>query len=234
MKLKIALPLAALMTLSYAFLAPSKDDEPYSIRSLPDLINQTSAVVEARVKSIHYEYTEPHGPRTVTELSVISVPFGQYKNSILTIRTLGGPLPDGTEIAITEMPHLRREGTYYIFLRNTNWFLSPALPAVFRRENLDGREILVTPDGLALRRISESGFEFTDEQVFSNTIEMEDPFAPPKLLAHHNTTEAISPSAFLQQLEGIRGKLGLSFTGSTKTNPRRVGTSWLSFFSDSE
>ena len=87
-----------------------------------------AAVVEGHVEDVSHRYDDIEGPRTVATLSRLVVHLGSLgavAPPSVEIRSFGGPLPDGREVLATHVPALLPGKRYLVFLRNTEWTLSP-------------------------------------------------------------------------------------------------------------
>jgi len=130
-------------------------------RSLGDVLEQTAAVIEASVEDVQFRYDEIEGPRTVATLGRILVRLGRAipeDLSTLEIRSFGGLLPDGREIAATDVPRLGLGERYVVFLRNTDWTLSPvAFGLALRVVTFGNTEALVDQSGRLVIGVSSYG-----------------------------------------------------------------------------
>ena len=116
---------------------------PTSAQTFEEVLRQTAAVVEGSVEDISYRYDEAEGPRSVATLSRLVVHIGSLGKTApntIELRSFGGPLPDGREMFATHVPALLPGKRYVLFLRNTDWSLSPvAFEMAFRVEEIDVR-----------------------------------------------------------------------------------------------
>jgi len=103
---------------------------PTRALGLEDALRQTAAVIEGNVVSVRYDYDEEQGPRTVATLERLVVRLGKLGErapSSIELRSFGGFLPDGREVIATHVPHLAEGARVVVFLRNTEWTLSPVM-----------------------------------------------------------------------------------------------------------
>lgn len=131
-----------------------------AVRDLKSAIAQTAAVVEGRVVDIQHEFSEAEGPWTRVTLADVKAHMGSSPSTV-EIRHFGGPLPNGKMMIATELPAFVQGGRYVVFLRNTAWNLSPVVGELaLRAERVEGREVLVNSDGLAVTGVGKQGVEF--------------------------------------------------------------------------
>ena len=124
---------------------------PTPADTLAAVLRQTAAVVEGDVEDVSFHFDEVEGPRTVaivTNLFVHLGSLGKAPPSSMEIRSFGGFLPDGREITATHVPELAPGKRYVLFLRNTEWTLSPiAFGHVFRLDTVGTKRALVDAYG---------------------------------------------------------------------------------------
>jgi hypothetical protein len=124
---------------------------PSPAHTLEQVLRQTAAVVEGHVEDVSYRYDEVEGPRTVATLSRLVVHLGSLGPALppaVEIRSFGGRLPDGREVLATHVPALLPGKRYLVFLRNTEWTLSPiAFDQAYRIETVASVPVLVDPHG---------------------------------------------------------------------------------------
>jgi len=113
------------------------------------LFEQSAALVEGTVDRIRYTFDERRGPREEITFRGVTVHLGTEPFPPLVVRTLRGPLPDGSFLDPTEQPRFVRGATYLLFLRNTSWFYTPVLEAL-RVERVASREVLIDQQGFAV------------------------------------------------------------------------------------
>ena len=133
---------------------------PDRFDSIGTLLPQLYAVVRGTVADISYDYLDCQGPRTVVKLRSVETLIGARTDRELELRTFGGPLPNGNYVAASELPRYVADGSYVVFLRNTDWRFSPVMgDLVFREEVIADRPVLVDSDGVAVSGVSEVGVE---------------------------------------------------------------------------
>ncbi|MDC3952987.1 hypothetical protein [Polyangium jinanense] len=124
---------------------------PSPVDTLADVLRQTAAVIEGDVEDVSFHFDEVEGPRTVATVKNVFVHLGSLGKSppsSLQIRSFGGYLPDGREIVATHVPELATGKRYFLFLRNTEWTLSPiAFGHVFRLDTVGKKRALVDAYG---------------------------------------------------------------------------------------
>lgn len=134
---------------------------PSPAHTLEQVLRQTAAVVEGHVEDVSYHYDEVEGPRTVATLSRLVVhlgALGAVTPPAVEIRSFGGPLPDGREVFATHVPALLPGKRYLVFLRNTEWTLSPVVfDHAFRVESVASVPVLVDVHGRLVMDVRAGG-----------------------------------------------------------------------------
>jgi len=123
-------------------------DSNKAVNGPRDAMDEVASIVQGRVASISYTYDPQAGPRTVAHFEKVVVHAGPSAGSSLTLATMGGPLPNGTALAIPELPEFEAGKTYIVFLTAAEWFYSPVVGEyAFRVEPADGVDRVVTLTG---------------------------------------------------------------------------------------
>lgn len=121
---------------------------PLPLESSQQILAQTATIFRGVLKEVKFTYDDCAGPRTNYVFSNSSTLAGTQIDPNVTLKVLGGPTPKGTWIRVSELPQLALDSEYVAFLRNTDWTFSPVVGnLVFRRENVNGREVLIAPTG---------------------------------------------------------------------------------------
>jgi hypothetical protein len=130
------------------------------------LLPQLQSVVHGVVSEISYDYLDCEGPRTVVTLRRVEALLGGNVEDTIELRVLGGPLPNGSYVAATELPRFVEGASYVLLLRNTDWRFAPVMgDLAFREENLFDRPVLIDSDGFAVTGVSDIGIERNSEQI---------------------------------------------------------------------
>lgn len=139
--------------------APPGAAPPRQVADLASAIDQTSAVIEATIGAIAYEYSDAEGPWTRVTLTDVKSHLGAVPAK-LELLQFGGPLPNGRFMVAAELTRFVKGHRYVVFLRNTAWNLSPVVgDLAFRVESVDGNEVLVNSTGQAVVGIDGRGPE---------------------------------------------------------------------------
>jgi len=163
----VASALAAIVISTAAALAQERDELladlifPAPFSTLRLLAPQIYSVVRGTVDDIHFEYDDCLGPRTVVRFREVEVILGgALEDRSFELRDIGGPLPNGVFVGVTELPRYVLGGDYVLVLRNTDWRYSAVIgDLAFRAETVAGKEVLVNTDGFAASGVSELGIE---------------------------------------------------------------------------
>jgi hypothetical protein len=138
-------------------IAPLK---PAPIDGFESAVRQTAAIAEGLVSEIQYEYSEEEGPWTRVVLSNVRAVAGAAPATV-EIRQFGGPLPNGALMVAAELPVFVLGKEYIVFLRNTEWNVSPVVgDYAFRVDQVDNAEVVVNSDGQPVRQVGPAGFDF--------------------------------------------------------------------------
>ena len=122
------------------------------------MLSQTAAIVEGDLSDVQFTYDDCAGPRTNYVLTNARTLAGSTVPSQVKISILGGPMPDGSWIKVSELPRLALDSHYVVFLRKSDWTFSPVVAnLIFRRETIGGREVLIHPDGQLVTGWNDSG-----------------------------------------------------------------------------
>jgi hypothetical protein len=136
----------------YQKIAPAPLDGPEL------MLAQTASVFTGTLKDVKFTYDDCAGPRIHYVFSDSTTLMGTQLESQVAVKVLGGPTPHGTWVEVSELPRLALDSQYVVFLRNTDWTFSPVVGnLVFRREILDGREVLVDVMGRAVTGWGDDG-----------------------------------------------------------------------------
>ena len=131
----------------------------------PSPLLGVSSVVRADVASLRYELDDQYGPRTVAALAntVIIAGAAPVGNEI---SELGGPLPDGSVLGVSDSPRLEVGGEYYFFLGSDPWLYSPIwADLVFRVVHSLGRDYVVGMAGYPVAKFDSNGISFAGQRV---------------------------------------------------------------------
>jgi hypothetical protein len=138
-------------------IAPLK---PAPIDGFESAVRQTAAIAEGLVTEIQYEYSEEQGPWTRVVLSNVRAIAGDVPPTV-EIRQFGGPLPNGALMVAAELPVFVLGKEYIVFLRNTEWNVSPVVgDYALRVDQVDYAEVVVNSDGQPVRQVGPAGFDF--------------------------------------------------------------------------
>ncbi len=156
---------------SIARAAPASAPKARAVVDLASALAQTAAVVEGTVRELRAEYNDAEGPWTRIVLGDVQVHLGALPKAevgeagspaqparSLELWQFGGSLPNGRLVVAAELPVLTKGKRYLLFLRNTEWNVSPIVGLwALRVEPLGSGEALVTSDGQAVLGAGEAG-----------------------------------------------------------------------------
>ncbi len=139
---------------------------PAPLDTAAQKLAQTAAIFRGKLKNVGFTYDSCGGPRTEYVFGSASTLAGVAMPADLTLKVLGGPIPSGSWVSVSEQPRLALDAEYVVFLRNTDWTYSPIVSdLVFRVEALGGREVLVNAQGRVLVAWNEDGAQFSAAAV---------------------------------------------------------------------
>ena len=131
---------------------------PGAVNSSEQVLAQTATIFRGVLKDVQFTYDDCAGARTNYVFSNSTSLIGTQVQPQVTLRVFGGPTPYGTWIDASTLPQLALDSEYIVFLRNTDWTFSPIVgDLVFRREMIDGHEVLVNPLGRAVTGWGDNG-----------------------------------------------------------------------------
>ncbi|MRG93891.1 hypothetical protein [Polyangium spumosum] len=202
---------------------------PSPADTLAAVLRQTSAVIEGDVTDVSFRFDEVEGPRTVATLTNVSVHLGSLGPSTpssVEIRSFGGYLPDGREIIATHVPELAPGKRYFLFLRSTEWTLSPiAFGHVFSLETLGAKRALVDAYG---RLVVGVGAEevLTGPLFWTRPSGPLDPSTPPRRatwITEADVDRALDPEELAEALRTFARATGAWPRGSFSPAPMSAG-----------
>jgi hypothetical protein len=213
--------LAAALVASWSRGATADTRSP--INSPREALANTAAIVEGDVARIAYTFDRTAGPRTVVTLSDLAVHFGRYADRNLDLATLGGPVDERKWLYIPELPELKEDTRYLVFLTNVDWFFNPVVAEyVFRVEpGPRGADVLIAPSGHAVLGFSAEGVELSPEPVVDTQVDFLTPNAKLRLLdgASVVLADAMPKDAFLAAVRDLMRDVPLQ--GELQTSPSR-------------
>ena len=128
---------------------------------MQELIRTSSHIVLARVTSVDADAGDESMPRTRVVFERIET-IGPDPGPVFHFDLPGGYLADGRFAALVGAPAFAVGETYLFFVRAGEWLLTPMTNAhlsVFRAVVVGDVTCLVTPEGHAVERVDDRGFE---------------------------------------------------------------------------
>lgn len=110
-----------------------------------NLLTRVGAVVSARMSKVRNTYDERIGPRTVYDLEDVETACGSVPDG-MTVSLLGGPLPDGRTLTVTDLPTFVEGRRYLIAFADVPLGTEQVLER-FRLEQVGGRVLALTDSG---------------------------------------------------------------------------------------
>jgi hypothetical protein len=189
-----------------------------------DALASTAAIVEGTVTENANTFDKTAGPRTVATLSDVRTDFGSFRDTTLSLATLGGPINDKQGLLIPELPILTGDTRYLVFLTNATWFFSPVVENyVFRIENdAAGNEVLITPSGYLVLGLASDGLALSDNPVIDTQVDLGKPTAKLPLLDGAVLTGAMSKTTFLAVVGRLLRTTPLQGAFATSPDASRV------------
>ena len=156
----LACALAPLAATDVRAQAKSQPDiiAPRTFTTMKDLVPQIQSVIQGVVEDVHFDYDDCAGPRTIIRLTGVETLLGGPHEQKIELRTFGGPLPNGSFMAASELPRYVLGARYLLVLRNTDWRFSPVIgDLAFRQELIAGKQVLVNTDGFGVTGVDDAG-----------------------------------------------------------------------------
>ena len=181
----------------------------------PHPLKGVAAIVEADVVASRYTFDSTLGPRTEVTLANITVHAGNPPTQNV-FSHLGGPMPNGKFLMVSEFPVLHPGSRYLFFFAGEPLPLTPVWARLaFRVESLSGRKIVVSPTGHPLIKFGINGAEFGTTQLF-DPANQPDPLGPLPLSATANLTapdvaSALDVATFAQSARDVANSVGAVF-----------------------
>lgn len=150
----------------------------------PHPLSSVAAIVEGDVTSIRTAYDEQAGPRTIAVIERAKAHAGIVP-STFEIAQLGGPLPDGSFLTVSETPQFTVGAHYIVFLTSQRWIYSPIwADLAFRVERFGTKDVVIGPQGLAVVNFSVSGVQFGNTPLLTSApLEARTPTVGPALVS---------------------------------------------------
>jgi len=119
-----------------------------------------ASVIEGDVIKVWNSYDAALGPRTNVELSNVVTHIGNPLPRT-TFSQLGGPLPDGTEIMVQELPAFTMGARYILFFGQNGTVYGPIWARLaFRVERPNGKPVVLGPEGHPVLHFGVEGVHF--------------------------------------------------------------------------
>ncbi len=195
---------------------------------LDDILEHTSAIIEGDVKLLSHEYSEVEGPRTVYQVSGVSVhlssPHAKIDSTFL-LRVFGGPLPGGRSVAATHLAPLVDGKRHVLFLERDRWWASPVIYRYsFTVEDIGDRQVLVDHHGRLVTGISGGGAE-AGPRVLSPNDELRPErgtFVDPSA----DDGSGLTVDDFVQRIREHAERNAISMSGVFSKSPAVFAASW--------
>ena len=131
---------------------------PESFEKSTKIFAQTATVFSGVLKEVRFTYDPCAGPRTHYIFEEATTVIGTPVRGELTLKSFGGPTPNGRWMDWSEGQKFALHSRYIVFLRNTDWTYSPILgDLAYRIERVAGREVLLSSTGRAVVGWGETG-----------------------------------------------------------------------------
>lgn len=205
--------------------APAAAPKARAVVDLASALAQTAAVVEATVQELRSEYRDAEGPWTRVVLSDVQVHLGALPGPAakrLELWQFGGALPNGRLVVAAELPVFTKGKRYLLFLRNTEWNVSPVVgPWALRVESAGplGKEALFTSDGQVVLGADERGLSLGPSLY--EPAPFDGSAAPPRAAASPAASPAALPDrgALLAALKAAMAEQKLQASGAFLERP---------------
>ena len=194
-------------------------------RKAPHPLAGVASIIEADVTAARYTFDDSLGPRTEVTLDNIVVHAGNAPAEKV-FSQLGGPLPNGHYMGISELPVLHPGSRYILFLAATPWFYTPIWTGLaFRVEPIGDRKIVLGLHGRPVLSFDSTGVRFGRTQMVDPQTQ-KDPLQPLPRVASFSTSlpdvaNALDASTFGQAAMAAAKTVGAPLgTASLRAVPR--------------
>jgi len=204
---------------------------PRPTPSMRAIVDQTSLVLEGDVTDVSFTYDEVDGPRTLTELSNVVVHLGDRSavSGVVRLRSFGGPLPDGRRVDEMHTPTFAYGKRYLVFLRNTDWTLSPVVGGMaLRVEEVAGKPVLVTAGGATVAGVGEAGLVL-GAHIFEPLPAGVEPGYQPSIapwVTRATVERALGARELVAALSSFSIHAGVEVSGGFSPDPVAYGPRW--------
>ncbi|MBX3185276.1 MAG: hypothetical protein KIT72_16435 [Polyangiaceae bacterium] len=171
-----AAPSVATAALSSAESGPASkpttvDESLLPTRVAPHPLAGVTSIVEATIESTWSEFDDRLGPRLFVKLSDLTVHAGRPPSKH-TFSQLGGSLPDGRYVEVTELPELATGARYVLFFgRSASMYTAIWARLAFRLEQTKEKTIVLNPDGLPVLRFDADGIQYGQTSLLVESVE---------------------------------------------------------------
>jgi hypothetical protein len=194
-------------------------------RRPPHPLAGVASIIEADVIAARYTFDDSLGPRTEVTLDNIVVHAGNAPAEKV-FSQLGGPLPNGHYMGISELPVLHPGSRYILFLAATPWFYTPIWTGLaFRVEPIGDRKIVLGLHGRPVLSFDSTGVRFGSTQMVDPQTQ-KDPLQPLPRVASFSASlpdvaNALDASTFGQAAMAAAKTVGAPLgTASLRAVPR--------------
>jgi len=160
-----------------AYPSPTVASATSSYGKAPHPLAGVASIIEADIVDAQYTFDTSIGPRTSVTLDNIVVHAGNAPREKV-FSQLGGPLPNGHYVRVSDLPVLHPGSRYILFFGASDSFYTPVwADLAFRVEAIGGRRIVLGPQGHPVTSFNSKGVSFGATQIVDPMTER-DPLKP--------------------------------------------------------
>ncbi len=192
-------------------------------------IRKGAALVRGSVIAIKSAYDPAGGPRTEYTFKIGNVYEGSVPSEEIVLSFLGGYLPDGRFLTVSDVPILAEGRSYLALLAADSAFFSPVVPDyLFAVEDVEGEEALIGEDGRGLAAITVLGPRFGEQPLFEEPHFDGKGFRSAVRLQTPERERTLTVSGAVRAIRAIAAADQVRI-GGPLPDPRRGRTQWNEF-----
>lgn len=183
-----------------------------------------ASIVQGDVIKVWNDFDQRLGPRTYVTLSNIVVLAGSSLPAP-TFSQLGGPLPNGTFVEVSELPRFSVGARYVLFFGKQASLFTPVWARLaFRLEQAGGKDIVLGPDGQSVLQFNIDGVRFGQKSLLVENNDLTNALTPQPLRADIASSDpdvasAMTPAQFVDAAKQSASSIGAPLGDAISLEP---------------